>query len=80
MNVLRGLDCGAMIVGPITGDVICTVGSMFVDDTDLYCWEESLKNGRPTVRENPRGNTCLGNSADRNRRVPEAGEVFLEPA
>ena len=34
-----------MIADPITGDVIHTVGSMFVDDTDLYCWEESLKTG-----------------------------------
>ena len=45
MSVLQGLDCGAMIADPIIGDVIHTVGSMFVDDTDLYCWEESLKTG-----------------------------------
>ena len=45
VNVLRGLDCGVMIDDPITGNVIHTVGLMFVDDTDLYCWEESLKTG-----------------------------------
>ena len=45
VNVLQGLNCGAKIADPITGDVIHTVGSMFMDDTYLYCWEESLKTG-----------------------------------
>ena len=43
MGALLGLDCRAMIATPITGDVIHIVVSVFVDDTDLYCWEESLK-------------------------------------
>ena len=34
-----------MITNSITGDVIYMVGSMFVDDTDLYCMKESLKTG-----------------------------------
>ena len=34
-----------MLVDPITRNVIRTVGSMFVDHTDLYCWEDSLKTG-----------------------------------
>ena len=48
---MRGLDCGAMISDPITGDVIHTVGSMFVDDTDLYCWEESLTTGEELLEK-----------------------------
>ena len=42
VNVLQGLDYGAMIADPITGDVVHPVGSTFADNTDLYCWEESL--------------------------------------
>ena len=82
MNVLSGLGCGAMIADPITGDVIHMVGSMF----NVCGRHRSLllgrvtENGRGTVRENPRGNKCLGKSPDRNRIMPEAGYVFLVPA
>ena len=37
VNVLKRLEFGAMIVDPITRNVIHTAGSMFVDDTHLYC-------------------------------------------
>ena len=43
--ILRSLNYGAKIIDPITRSVIHTVGSMFVDDTDLYCWADSLKTG-----------------------------------
>ena len=45
VNVLQGLECGAMLANPITVAVIHAVGSMFVYDIDLYFWEESLKKG-----------------------------------
>jgi hypothetical protein len=38
VNVLQGLACGAVIIDPITRNVMHMVGSMFVDDTGFYCW------------------------------------------
>ena len=37
VNTMKGLDCGAHILDPITSVVIYSVGAMFVDDSDLYC-------------------------------------------
>ena len=44
--MLRELDYGAVRVDPITRNVMHTVGSMFVNNTDLHCWEDSLKVGK----------------------------------
>jgi hypothetical protein len=49
MHVFRGLDCGAMIMDPVTKKVIHPVGSMVVDDADLYCWAESPKRNREAL-------------------------------
>ena len=43
VNMLRGLDHRTKIVDPMTRATIHTVGLMFVDDTDSYCWVNSLK-------------------------------------
>ena len=42
VNILRKLQHGAHIMDPMTGSLIHTVGVMFVDDSDLYCWVESM--------------------------------------
>ena len=42
VNILRKLKHGAHIRDPMTGWLIHTVGAMFVDDSDLYCWVESM--------------------------------------
>ena len=61
VNVLRGLDCGAMIADPITGGMIHTVGSMFVDDTDLNYWQESLKLGEELFEKIQEETNAWGN-------------------
>ena len=43
VNILKGLDCRAHILDPITSALIHSVGAMFVDDSDLYCWLESMQ-------------------------------------
>ena len=63
-----------MIANSLTGDVIDIVGSMFVDDIDLYCWKEPLKMGEELFGKIQEETHCLGKFADRNKRVPEAGE------
>ena len=42
VNILRKLKYGAHIVDPMTGILIHSVGVMFMDDSDLYCWVESM--------------------------------------
>ena len=51
VNVLISLDHGSMIINPLTRNIVHTVGYMFVDSTDLYCWEESLKMGEALFTE-----------------------------
>ena len=34
---------GCVIFDPINGALIHSVGAMFVDDSDLYCWIESME-------------------------------------
>ena len=45
VNILRRLKHGARMLDldPITGALIHTVGAMFVDGSDLYCWVESMQ-------------------------------------
>ena len=50
-----------MIANPITGDVIHTVGSMFVDNTHLYCWEELLKTGEELFEKIQEETNAWGN-------------------
>ena len=42
VNVFRQLNLGSMVQDPITGEIIHTMGALFVDDTDLYTWREDL--------------------------------------
>ena len=42
VNILRKLKHGAHILDPMTKSLIHSVGAMFVDDSDLYCWVESM--------------------------------------
>jgi hypothetical protein len=50
-----------MIMDPITKNVIHTVGSMFVDNTNLYCWEYSLNKREGIVRKNTGRKNTWGN-------------------
>ena len=60
VNVLQGLDYTVMIADPLTGDVIHTVGSMFMDDPDLYCWDNSLKTGKRNCSRRSRRKQMCG--------------------
>ena len=40
VNVFKQLNLGSMIQDPITAETIHTMGTLFVDDTDLYTWKE----------------------------------------
>ena len=42
VNVFKQLNLGAQIRDPITAEMIHSMGALFVDDTDLYTWRESL--------------------------------------
>ena len=41
-NILRKLKQSAHIIDLMTGSLIHSVSAMFVDDSDLYCWVESM--------------------------------------
>ena len=42
VNAYKDQDCASAISDPITGDIIRSVGCMFVDDTDLYSMGPAL--------------------------------------
>jgi hypothetical protein len=42
VNVFKQLNLGALIQDPITAEMIHSMGALFVDDTDLYIWQEYL--------------------------------------
>ena len=42
VNVYKSMGFGAKIIDPITGSASHTIGCLFVDDTDLYCMDETL--------------------------------------
>ncbi len=44
VNAFKQLNLGALIQDPITAEVIHSMGTLFVDDTDLYTCRESILN------------------------------------
>ena len=44
VNAFKQLNLGALIQDPITAEVIHSMGTLFVDDTDLYTWREDILN------------------------------------
>ena len=44
VNVFKQLKLGALLLDPITLEMIHTMGSLFMDDTDLYTWRDRLLN------------------------------------
>ena len=46
VNVFKQLKLGALLLDPITLEMIHTMGGLFVDDTDLYTWRDGLLDPR----------------------------------
>ena len=44
VNVFKQLELGALVVDPIMQELIHSMGTLFVDDTDLYTWKDGLLN------------------------------------
>jgi hypothetical protein len=42
VNVFKQLNLGALIQDPITAEVIHSMSTLFVNDTDLYTWREDI--------------------------------------
>ncbi len=42
VNVFKQLNLGSMVQDPITADTIHTMGTLFVDNIDLYTWKEGI--------------------------------------
>ncbi len=42
VNVFKQLDLGALVVDLIMQELIHSMGTLFVDDTDLYMWKDGL--------------------------------------
>ncbi len=42
VNVFKQLNLGALIQDPITAEIIHSMGTLFVDDTDLYMWRKEI--------------------------------------
>jgi hypothetical protein len=42
VNVFKQLELGALVVDPITQELIHSMGTLFVDETDLYTWKDGL--------------------------------------
>jgi len=44
VNVFKQLELGALMVDPIMQESIHSMGTLFVDDTNLYTWKDGLLN------------------------------------
>jgi len=44
VNVFKELELRALVVDPITQESIHSMGTLFVDDTDIYTWKDGLLN------------------------------------
>ena len=42
VNVFKQLNLGAMVRDPITAKIVHSMGTLFVDNTDLYTWREDI--------------------------------------
>ncbi len=42
VNVFKHCKLGALLLDPITLEMIHIMGALFVDDTDLYMWRDRL--------------------------------------
>ncbi len=42
VKVFKQLEPGALLVDPITQELIHSMGTLFVDNTDLYTWKDGL--------------------------------------
>ena len=60
VNVLRALDYGVHISDPITGALIHSVGAMSVNDSDLYCWIESMESAEEMYEQIQKETTAWG--------------------
>ena len=43
VNVMKRKGCGAKIMDPLTGFIIESLGGFFVDDADLFTWQEEFE-------------------------------------
>jgi len=39
VNVFKQVELGALVVDPIMQKLICSMGTLIVDDSDLYMWK-----------------------------------------
>jgi hypothetical protein len=44
VNVFKQLNLGALIQDPITAEMMHSMGTLFVDNTDLYLWHKKILN------------------------------------
>ena len=44
VNVFKQLEFGALVVDPIMQESIHSMGTLFVDNTNLYTWKDGLLN------------------------------------
>ncbi len=42
VNVFKQLELGALVVDSLTREAIHSMGTLFVDDTDLYTWKDGI--------------------------------------
>ncbi len=72
VNVYKQLNLGSMITDPITAKIIHTMGTLFVDGTDLYTWLE-----RGGVESSSVGAGALELSAQHDQWCTQTGEMLL---
>jgi hypothetical protein len=44
VNVFKQLELEALVLDPITQELIHSMGTLFVDNTNLYAWKDGLLN------------------------------------
>ncbi len=44
VNMFKQMEFGALVADPMTQEIIHSMGTLFVDDTDLYTWKDGLLN------------------------------------
>jgi hypothetical protein len=42
VNMFKQLKLGALVLDPMTQELIHTMGTLFVDNTNLYTWKDGL--------------------------------------
>ncbi len=77
VNVFKQLELGALVVDPITQESIHSMGTLFVDDTNLYTWKDGLLDTGELWLQTQLELNSMEHSTQRNGRSPQTRKMLL---